>query len=89
MKRRSFIQTAGGAALASMAGTGCMTRSLTATTDLDALFASNRSDLLVLAKRVMEKCVLDKLREPKPPLERTWIAPGGPHYPVLIGCSWQ
>jgi len=80
MKRRSFLTTAGGAALASIAGTGCMTRSALGATDLDTLFVSDRSDLLALSKRVMEKCVLDMLREPKPPLERTWIAPGGPHY---------
>jgi putative isomerase len=79
MKRRSFIQTAGGAALASLTGAGCMTRSVTAT-ELESLFVSDRPELLVLAKRVMEKCVLANLREPTPPLERTWIAPGGPHY---------
>ena len=79
MKRRSFIQTAGGAALASLTGAGCMTRSVTAT-ELESLFVSDRPELLVLAKRVMQKCVLANLREPTPPLERTWIAPGGPHY---------
>ncbi len=36
-----------------------MTRSSVAATDIGALFASNRTDLLVLAKRVMELCVLD------------------------------
>lgn len=80
MKRRSFIKTAGGAALAGLTGSGCTDTSALTETDLDNLFVSDRSDLLVLAKRVMEKCVLDMLREPKPPLERTWIAPGGPHY---------
>jgi putative isomerase len=80
MKRRNFIQTAGGAALAGIAGTGCMTTNAMVATDLDKLFVSNRSELLVLAKRVMEKCVLDKVRAPQPPLERKWIAPGGPHY---------
>jgi putative isomerase len=56
-----------------------MTRSVTAT-ELESLFVSDRPELLVLAKRVMQKCVLANLREPTPPLERTWIAPGGPHY---------
>jgi hydroxyethylthiazole kinase-like sugar kinase family protein len=55
MKRRSFIQTAGGAALASLTGAGCMTRSVTAT-ELESLFVSDRPELLVLAKRVMQKC---------------------------------
>ena len=63
-----------------MASPGCTTRREQATTGLDTLFVSDRSDLLVLAKRVMEKCVLDKVRQPQPPLERQWIAPGGPHY---------
>ena len=83
MKRRSFIQKAGTATLASMAASGCVTRSAAGAvgpTDLDQLFVSDRPELLVLAKRVMEKCVLDKVRAPKPPLERNWIAPGGPHY---------
>ncbi len=80
MKRRTFIQTAGGAALAGIAGTDCMTPGAIVGTDLNTLFASDRPDLLVLAKRVMEKCVLDKVRAPQPPLKRRWIAPGGPHY---------
>jgi putative isomerase len=48
--------------------------------DLSHLFESDSPELLALAGRVMEKCVLDKLRRPEPPLEREWIAPGGPHY---------
>ncbi|MGB0745000.1 MAG: MGH1-like glycoside hydrolase domain-containing protein, partial [Opitutales bacterium] len=81
MKRRSFIQKSGALALANLVGPGCMTRAdSTDSTDLGTLFQSNSPELLALARRVMEKCVLDKLREPTPPLERTWIAPGGPHY---------
>lgn len=47
---------------------------------VEGLFESDRPELLVLARRVMEHCVLAMLREPEPPLGRTWIAPGGPHY---------
>jgi putative isomerase len=79
MKRRYFIQTAGTAALAGFAGPGCVTRSLAAT-DIDALFVASSPELQALAKRVMEKCVLDMVRAPTPPLENRWIAPGGPHY---------
>lgn len=35
---------------------------------------------MTLAQRVMERCVLDKLRPPAPPMKREWLAPGGPHY---------
>lgn len=47
---------------------------------LDGLFHSADPALRDLARRVMERCVLANLREPTPPLKRTWIAPGGPHY---------
>lgn len=48
--------------------------------EIDDLFEANTPEVLALAKRVMHRCVLDKIRAPKPPLERTWVAPGGPHY---------
>ena len=28
----------------------------------------------------MEKCVLEKIMPPTPPLRNTWIVPGGPYY---------
>lgn len=46
----------------------------------EKLFETDSPEVLALAKRVMEKCVLEKLCEPKPPLTRTWVTPGGPHY---------
>lgn len=48
--------------------------------EIEGLFEANTPEVLELAKRVMHHCVLDKIREPKPPLKRTWVAPGGPHY---------
>lgn len=48
--------------------------------DTTALFEADSPEILALARRVMEKCVLDKLRAPEPPLKREWVAPGGPHY---------
>ncbi|MFM7183088.1 MAG: amylo-alpha-1,6-glucosidase [Verrucomicrobiales bacterium] len=44
------------------------------------LFEANSPEVLALADRVMNRCVLEKLRAPSPPLKREWIAPGGPHY---------
>lgn len=51
-----------------------------ATLDVASLFEAGSPEVLALAKRVMEKCVLDKIRPPKPPIERVWVTPGGPHY---------
>jgi len=48
--------------------------------DIESIFEANNPEVLAFAKHVMEQCVLEKLRQPTPPLERTWIAPGGPHY---------
>ncbi|MFP4193229.1 MAG: MGH1-like glycoside hydrolase domain-containing protein, partial [Candidatus Hydrogenedentota bacterium] len=48
--------------------------------DIQSIFEADSPEVLALAKRVMERCVLDKLRLPTPPLEREWVAPGGPHY---------
>jgi len=48
--------------------------------DIASIFEANSPEVLAFAKRVMEQCALEKLRKPAPPLERTWIAAGGPHY---------
>jgi len=48
--------------------------------DIGSLFEANRPEVLALAKRVMEKCVLAKIMRPTPPLKNTWIVPGGPYY---------
>jgi putative isomerase len=44
------------------------------------LFDSNDPEVLALAQRVLDKCVLEKLRAPSAPLEHTWVQPGGPYY---------
>ncbi len=79
MRRRQFLKLVGALPLAAQA------KELEAAAafppvDYDALFAAGSPELLALASRVMDKCVLAMLREPVPPLKRTWIAPGGPHY---------
>jgi putative isomerase len=77
MKRRTFLQSLAGASLA-----GCHSGHLPEhqPVTIDSLFDSDQPEVLALAHRVMEKCVLDKIRQPTPPLAHTWIAPGGPHY---------
>jgi len=48
--------------------------------DLRAYFDSNHEGALQLAQDVMRKCVLDRVRQPTPPLEHNWVWPGGPYY---------
>ena len=79
MKRRQFLITAGGAPLGSFAGAtapagGEPSRARKPVFDADS------PEVLALAERVIEKCVLEKIMPPTPPLKRTWIVPGGPHY---------
>jgi len=93
MKRREFLKTAGGVALAGVCGgvagacgdvfaasSGVDGASEPALLDVDALFEANSPEVLALAERVMEKCVLEKIMAPTPPLKHTWIVPGGPYY---------
>jgi len=93
MKRREFLKTAGGVALAGVccgvagacgdvfaASSGVDGASEPALLDVDALFEANSHEVLALAERVMEKCVLEKIMAPTPPLKHTWIVPGGPYY---------
>ena len=79
MKRRAFLQTVGGAALASALG-GAAGASEPPPLDVGSLFEAGSPEVLALAQRVMEKCVLAKVMPPTPPLKHTWIAPGGPYY---------
>lgn len=78
MKRRQFIRTA---AAVPLAGLPCsLTSAAPAAPDVAALFEAGSTEVLALARRVMEKCVLQKIMPPTPPLEHTWIIPGGPYY---------
>ncbi len=78
MKRRQFIRTAAAAPLARFSCN--LAAGASDSPDLTALFEAGSPEVLALAKRVMEKCVLDKIMPPTPPLEHTWIVPGGPYY---------
>ena len=79
MKRREFLETAGGVALA-----GALRDYVGAfepgPLDVGSLFEAGSPEVLSLAERVMEKCVLEKIMPPTPPLKNTWIVPGGPYY---------
>lgn len=81
MQRRRFLQSAAAVSLAGISREALIA-SESARVDLDigSIFEAGSPEVLALAKRVMEHCVLDKLRKPTPPLAREWIAPGGPHY---------
>ena len=80
MERRTFLRTIGGLSFMTGLGTGMAGEAQFPRVKYDALFETNSPEVLALAERVMEKCVLAMLREPMPPLTRTWVAPGGPHY---------
>ena len=79
MRRRKFLKRMGGAALAGALG-NLAGASESGRLDVGSLFEAGSPKVLALAGRVMEKCVLAKVRPPTPPLEHTWIVPGGPHY---------
>ncbi len=79
MKRRRFLTAFGGMALAG-ACADLAGAAHAASLDADALFEASGPEVLALAKRVMQKCVLEKIMPPTPPLEHNWIVPGGPYY---------
>lgn len=79
MKRREFLKTAGAVSLVSALG-DFLGASEPAPFDMGMLFEANSPELLALAERVMEKCVLEKIMPPTPPLKNTWVVPGGPYY---------
>ena len=50
------------------------------TVNIRDLFDADNSEVLALAQRVFDKCVLEKLQPPVEPLQHTWVRPGGPYY---------
>jgi len=83
--RRKFIQTTGAFSLGSIAMPSIFANSpfggnLIEEIDIKSLFTSNREDVLTLTERVFEKCILEKIMPPTPPLKHNWVVPGGPYY---------
>ena len=72
MKRRDFLKATGGAAVGGMAFAGLFDAWASATEAKPAavadLFESDNPEVLALAQRVFDKCILDKLRPPVEPL---------------------
>lgn len=84
MDRREFLQAVGGAAIGGLALTDLAPRlawaAMPKRPDVREFFLSDSPEVLTLAQRVFDKCILDKLRSPTPPFEHTWVQPGGPYY---------
>ena len=82
MKRRDFLRIAGSGAMSGWTVAGpCddpASAAAAGTPNVRDLFESDNAEVLALAQRVFEKCILDKLRSPVEPLRQTWVQPGGP-----------
>ena len=48
--------------------------------DIKSLFMADREDALTLTENVFQKCILEKILPPEPPLKHPWVYPGGPYY---------
>ena len=79
MRRREFLKRIGGMTLAG-ALDDLARASDSGPLGVGSLFEASSPEVLALANRVMEKCVLAKIMPPTPPLKNTWIVPGGPYY---------
>ena len=84
MDRRDFLQAVVGAAIGGVTLTDVAPSlawtALPKRPDVREFFESDAPEVLALAQRVFDKCILDKLQPPTPPLEHTWVRPGGPYY---------
>ena len=83
--RRKFIQTTtafgiGGMAMPSILGSTAIGENLSKEINIKSLFNSNSEDALNLTERVFQKCILEKIMPPTPPLKNHWVVPGGPYY---------
>jgi hypothetical protein len=80
MNRRHFLKITGsGITCSSWLGP----RAFAAETkpfDIRDFFESDNAEVLALAQRVFDKCILEKIQPPVEPLLHTWVVPGGPYY---------
>ena len=80
MNRRNFLKiTSSGIALSPWLEQWAFAAE-TKAFNVSDFFESDNPEVLALAQRVFDKCVLDKLRAPVEPLLHTWVQPGGPYY---------
>jgi len=85
ISRRKFIQTTGAFAFGALALPPILQSTVFGKNainelELKSLFKSNREDALILTERVFQKCILEKILPPTPPLNHNWVYPGGPYY---------
>jgi putative isomerase len=83
--RRKFIQTTGVSAMGGLLSHSVLIgntlkKKLTKEIDIKSLFNSNREDALLLTECIFERCILEKIMPPTPPLKHNWVVPGGPYY---------
>ena len=83
--RRNFIQNVGTFSIASLAlpafaGNLAFQKISSNEIDIKSLFTPNSEEALNLTERVFEKCILEKIMPPTPPLKYNWVVPGGPYY---------
>ena len=83
--RRKFIRTSGALAFGGMITPSASYvvpygRNSSEEIVIKSLFSSNCDDALFLTERVFQKCILEKIMPPTPPLKHTWVVPGGPYY---------
>ncbi len=84
MNRRQFLWGVGSTALGGAAlsefGPSLVHAAMPSRPDVREFFESDDPEIIALTQRVFDKCILEKLQLPTPPLERTWVRPGGPYY---------
>jgi putative isomerase len=85
LTRRRFIKTATLGAAAGVSLSGRLGKFASASEHgkgrhVKSLFLSNREDALTLTEDVFQKCILQKILPPVPPLKYNWVYPGGPYY---------
>lgn len=84
MQRRDFLGITIGTAAAGLALRGSGDSNAETpwpkSVDVGTFLEAGQPEVLALAQRVFDLCLLDKLRAPVEPLKRTWVQPGGPYY---------
>jgi hypothetical protein len=80
MRRRGFLKFAGGGMALSPWLEQLAIAAAVKSAGIRDLFESDDPEVLALARRVFDKCVLEKLQPPAELLQHTWVRPGGPYY---------